>query len=118
MGTLTPSPTSPWRGARRQARSARSPSLALHAPSPLARVADKPVVLVELQLHQFRFGQFHQVRRLELRGAVSYFVDTTVLAMNVAVVVTFARVTPVGNEDAAVGAVEERDATEPGVVGF
>src|SRR5206468_7000694 len=76
----------------------------------------KPFIRMRVQLHQLAGAQLCDVADFAApRFAVNNLIDPPAGAMDAAVFVTFARVAPVEHEHAAVRAVTEFHAAEPGV---
>ena len=82
----------------------------------LARLPHEPFVGVKVQLDQVADCQLRQIAdRWRLRLAVGDLENAAGGAMDAGAFVAFAGVAPVEDEDAAVGAVAQVDAAEPGV---
>ena len=80
-------------------------------------VPHHPFVFVHLQLRQLQIIQLRQVALPGFHIAVGDFEYPPIRAIDDLVVVAFAGIGPVADVDAAVGAVCQRDAAEPRIVG-
>ena len=81
-------------------------------------MADKPIVLVELQINQFGITETREVERERFRLAVSDLEQATGVFAGIARAVAFAGVGPVGGIDATIRSETQGDSHKPRILRF